>query len=257
MTPEELAQRVKAGEPGAMLELWECVRRFVEIRAQEYSRRGSVPLDDLIQVGFLAMVDAAGAYEPEREHHSFLSLLSFNLRKRFAKEAGIRTTHRDALQYADSADSPSYTEDPDGPAVVDTIPDDSAALAFMGVDFTDFLTYCRGVIGAALDTLTAAQAAILRRHYLEGQTLEKAAELCGQLTKQAASEAENRGLYRLKHGKYRRELRECLTAFEDFRAYECAAKRERWRETGISRTEAAALIPQHQRTTGERNYGTG
>ncbi len=124
----------------------------------------------------------------------------------------------------------------------EALPDDGAALAFSGIEYGDFLDYCRGVIGAALDTLTDAQAAILRLHYLEGRSLKDAAPLCGLSCAQAASEAECRALTRLERGRYRRELRECLTAFGDFRVYWEAAQRNTWSQTGTSRTEAAAIV---------------
>lgn len=48
-------------------ELWEAVRRFVELKARDRAR---VPgcraqADDLIQSGFLAVLDTAARYEPE------------------------------------------------------------------------------------------------------------------------------------------------------------------------------------------------
>lgn len=72
--------------------------------------------------------------------------------------------------------------------------DDGAALAFMGVEYADFLDYCRREIRAALDTLPPEYAALLRLHYLEGRTLETVAPLCGFSSKQTASEAEEPGL---------------------------------------------------------------
>lgn len=227
---------------GAMLELWEAVRRFVEVKAKDRAHRCRVPLDDLRQDGFLAVLDAVELYDTERERVSFLSLLSFMLQKRFAEEMGVKSSKRDALQYADSIDGPAFPDEPDGPTVGESLADDGAALAFSGVEYTDFLDYCRGIIGAALDTLTDAQAALLRLHYLEGRSLEAAAPLCGLSGKQAASEAEYRALSRLEHGRYSRELRECLAAFDDFRAYGEAAQRDTWSRTGISRTEAAAIV---------------
>lgn len=237
-----IVERVRAGKPGAMLELWETVRHFVEVKARDYAHRCRVPFDDLRQDGFLAMLDAVELYDTGREQISFLSLLSFMLQKRFAEELGVRSSKRDALRYADSIDGPAFPDEPDGPTVGEGLPDDGAALAFSGVEYADFLDYCRGMIGAALDTLTDAQAALLRLHYLEGRSLGDAASLCGLSSKQAASEAEYRALSRLARGKYHRELRECLTAFDDFRAYGEAAQRDTWRRTGISRTEAAAIV---------------
>lgn len=243
MDLEKLAARVKAGKPGAVLELWEAVRRFVEMKARERSRAGSrVPLEDLTQAGFLAVLDAVEQYDPGKENASFLSLLSFTLKKQWAEEAGIRSTRRDALQYAGSLDAPAVAGDEDSAPVVDLIADEGAALAFTGVEYLDFLDYCRHLIAAALDTLPPAQGDLLRLHYLKGRSLEDAASLCGLSCKQAASDTAFRALMRLERGRYRRELRDCLEAFEDFRAYRTAAKCETWRRTGLSRTEAAALV---------------
>ena len=89
-------------------------------------------------------------------------MLRLTLKTQFAEESGIRTTKRDALQYAESVDAPAYE---DGPAVADTVPDKGAALAFAEVEYGDFLDYCRRIIGAALDGLSPAQAAIVRQHY--------------------------------------------------------------------------------------------
>ena len=238
-----MAAQVKAGEPGAVLELWEAVRRFVEMKARDRARAGGrVPLEDLTQAGFLAVLDATDKYDPGKENASFLSLLSLKLWKRWDEEAGTRSTRRDALQYADSLDAPAVAGDEDSDPAVDLLPDDGAALAFMGVEYADFFGYCRRVIAAALDTLPPTQGALLRLHYLEGRSLEAAAPLCGLSCKQAASDTEFRALLHLERGKYRRELRDCLEAFEDFQKYQTAAKCETWRHTGLSRTEAAALV---------------
>lgn len=239
----ELAARLKAGEPWVALELWEAVRRFVEMKARDRARvPGSrAQADDLIQAGFLAMLDTAARYEPG-EGKRFLHALAFSLRKAFAAEEGTRSTRRDALQYADSTETAAHRDDPDGPTVGELLPDDGAALAFIGVEYADFLDYCRRVIAAALDTLPPPQGALLRLHYLKGRSLEDTARLCGLSCAQAASDTAARALLRLERGPYRRELRECLEAFEDFREYQEAAKCEAWRRTGISRTEAAALI---------------
>lgn len=98
------------------------------------------------------------------------------------------------------------------------------------------------MIREALDTLPERMGKLLRLHYLEGLSLEKAASLCSLSSRQAASDTEFAALLRLERGKYRRELRDCLEAFEDFQQYREAASRETWRRTGLSRTEAAALV---------------
>lgn len=122
------------------------------------------------------------------------------------------------------------------------LPDDGAALAFMGVEYADFLNYCRREIGAALDTLPPEYAVLLRLHYLEGRTPEEAAPLCSFASKQMASDAEKRARQRLERGSHRRELRDYPEAFNNFREYQDAAGRETWRYMGLSRTEGAALV---------------
>ena len=121
---DELAARSKAGEPGAALELWEAVGRFVELKARDRAR---VPgcraqADDLIQAGFLAVLDTAARYEPG-EGKNFLHALAFSLRKAFAAEEGTRSTRRDALQYADSTEAAAYQDDLEGPTVGELLPD--------------------------------------------------------------------------------------------------------------------------------------
>lgn len=91
----------------------------MELKARDRAR---VPdcraqADDLIQAGFLAVLDVAVKYEPG-EGKNFLQALSFSLRKAFAAEEGARSTRRDALQYADSTETAVYKDDPEGPTVV-------------------------------------------------------------------------------------------------------------------------------------------
>ncbi len=242
-TNEQLAAAVKNGEPGATLLLWEAVRRFVEMVARRYARAfdGRIMVEDLTQSGFIAVLEAVRIYDPSRGT-AFLTALTFTLKKEFAKVAGVRSKKVDPLQKAGSIDVAAFRDDPDGLTVADVMPDDSAALAFMGVEYADFMVYCRGVIHAALASLPEMQSNIIRSHILEGRTLEDTAALCGQSCKQAASDKEERGLRRLECGPYARQLRECLGAFDDFRAYSEAAARETWNRSGVSRTEAAALV---------------
>lgn len=243
MTRQEFTaavRAVQAGEPGATLKLWEGVRRFVAKSAYKWAHNsnGRTPHEDLMQAGFLAMLDAVDKFDPERGGGGFLAVLRLTLKTRFAEESGIRTTRRDALHYAESADAPAYE---DGPTVEDTVPDRSAALAFAGVEYGDFLDYCRRIIGAALGSLTPAQAATVRLHYLDGLTLDEIAGRRRLSSKQAVKEAEERALDRLARRKYRRELWECLEVFEDFHAAKDAARADLWSTTASSRTETAAL----------------
>lgn len=223
-----------------MLALWEGVSRFIEWQARKYAESPycRTTAEDLTQAGFFAMMDAVKLYEPERGT-KFLTVLHWTLKNRFAEENGTRGTKRDMLQVSGSLDEPRDNGEKEAAPV--EIEDGDAALAFMGVEYADFLTYCRGVINAALDTLTERQEQVLRLYYLEGYTQE---EMTGyfHISSAAIGQIKEYALFRLESGKYARELWECLEAFEDFHTYHSAANGSRWKETGLSQTEAAALV---------------
>lgn len=68
MTTDEIAAAVQAGQ-AARLDLWEAVRRFAYRKAHRWSQaiggRSGVELEDLMQVAFLALVEALGTWRPE------------------------------------------------------------------------------------------------------------------------------------------------------------------------------------------------
>lgn len=238
MTREEFTAAVlsvRAGEPGATLVLWESVRWFVAKSAYCWASNsgGRTSHADLMQTGFLAFMDVLERFDPGRENASFLNLLRRRLSTRFKEESGTRTTKRDALQFAESIEAPALGDE-DGVTVSDTIPDKGASLAFTGIEYRDFERYCRNIISAAIDTLPENQATVIRLHYLKGRSLEDIARICGLSSKQAVCDIKERALDRLARGKYRRELRECLETFGDFRAIQDPGPT-------LSRTETAAL----------------
>ena len=214
MTNEELAVAVRKHEPWATLELWEGVKRFVYARARSRALllRGGVCFDDLVQDGFLSMLDAAERFDPERGG-SFLSVLTYDLQKRFDEECGIRSSKRDALQYASSIEEPLYdAADPDGVTVADALEDPAGEYAFSLVDYDGFRSYVRRLIFTAMEPLTETQVDTIRRYFFDGLTMEEAS----RYGRQSASQNIERGLRYMRRGKYRRELREALEGFEDF-----------------------------------------
>ena len=217
MTNEELARKVKEGEPWATLELWEAVKRFVEMKAKAYyAQRGNnfrVELPDLTQAGFLAMLDAVEIFDIERGG-SYIGMLDLALKKRFAEVAGIRSSKRDALQYADSIDRTLIDEDPDGPTLADTLEDPGGEYAFCLVEYRDYIRYVRLLINAALGRLTPHSQWYIRRFYWGVMTLE---EFAGRgRSKEGPRQVIERGLHHMRRGRFRRELWEALQGFRDF-----------------------------------------
>lgn len=66
-----------------------------------------------------------------------------------------------------------------------------------------------------------------------------------------------RALLRPGRGQYRRELRDCLEASEDFRESQTAADRETWKRMGTSRTVTDALVKREGRGAIPRPIGKG
>ena len=216
MTNEELVERVKNGESWATLELWNAVKYFVKNRARLYLIRSchysKVEFEDLIQVGFIAMLDAVEKYDPERGG-TFIGSLSYALQTRFAEEGGHRSSKRDALMLSGSTDESIKVDDPEGDTIGDLIEDPEWEYAFCLVDYRDYVFYVRNLIYAALQSLAPRQREYIEKYYLMGMTLEEAA---GDNRKQCADMSIKNGLRILRRGKYRRQLWEALQGLADF-----------------------------------------
>lgn len=84
MRVEEIAAQIRAGEDVKtnMGKLWEECRCFVYLIAKRY--RGYTDMEELAQEGFLALVDAARAYDPGRGM-SFLNYAAYFLQSSFRR----------------------------------------------------------------------------------------------------------------------------------------------------------------------------
>lgn len=218
MTNEELAARAKKHEDLAVLELWEAVRRFVEMKAARYIREANyntfAEFEDLVQDGFIAMLDAVEIYDPARGA-GFLKVFVYTLQKRFAEEGGHRSSKCDLLKIAGSLDDSLHQGEEDGDSVTDALPDPCGEYAFALVEYYDYRRYVRRLLYAALQSLTDTQRERIIQYYFHNMKME---DVGGSLEgRQAISGSINRGLRYLRRGKYRRELRAALEGFEDFR----------------------------------------
>lgn len=97
MTNEELVEKIQQGERDLLPQLWEQVERFVrklacervEFRADGAALvRGvtGLELDDLMQAGYIAFLEAVDRFEPTHDA-LFLTFLGFYLKKNFNFEA--------------------------------------------------------------------------------------------------------------------------------------------------------------------------
>ncbi len=199
MTTEELAALVVQDDTAACTELWERVRRFVAQQARRYHARFEVPgfdVDDLINAGFFALLEACSHFEPERA--GFLTCLDWYLKTVFAEVAGLRrpTQRHDASNVADSLDRPVGGENEDI-RLLDILPSHSAARSIADVESRLFTDQLHTELEKALDRISPRKAEVLRLRYFRGINYEAQAKAKG-ISKQAVSSQAEDALWELR-----------------------------------------------------------
>lgn len=198
MTNEELAVLIKAGKRDYLPQLWEGVRRFVWKQAARWAgavgSSSGVTFEDLLQAGYLAMVDAVERFDPERGT-SFLTIMGYTLKTEFTLAAGLRTMkdRKDPLRRSVSLDAPVNDEE-DGDTLGDFIPDPQAYWAFEAVEDMER----NKAVEKALQRLTERQRAVIRCRYWQELTQEQTAKALG-ISSSTVAHDENKALRILRH----------------------------------------------------------
>lgn len=178
MTNEELAVLIKQGRSDLYAELWSQVRGFISVmalrRILHISKPSEADADDLIQSGYLALVETVRAYDPERG--AFNTILGYHLRRAFNEACGVRTERaaRDPIHSATSLDVPANTDDPDGETWGDLIPgqEDPEQTA---VDCV-YREQLRLAEERLLNRISVKGADIIRSTILDGESLSECAK---------------------------------------------------------------------------------
>ena len=178
MTNEEVAVLAQSGNEKSVLLLWERVNYFAKKQAGRWiaawDGRGGVTHDDLLQVSFLALLDALGSWKPDGG--SFIGWYAMSLKTAFAAVYGQRTEkqRRDPLQSSISLETP-LEDSNEELTVADTVPDPAAELAFDEVSEADMAQRLHNALEKALDALPEPQkAAIVQRYYMGEKADNKA-----------------------------------------------------------------------------------
>lgn len=172
-TNEQLALACQAGDKQAIAQLWEQTKALICSWCYHYYERGrdrcaacGVELADLQQEGFLALLDAVQAFEPEREY-KFTSWLKFPLKNRCNALLGKRGAPR-LLNGCGSLDE-TIGEDKDT-AIMDMIADPSAGEEFESVEDQEYNRQLHEALQEAMDTLQEKHRDILQWRYYDGLT---------------------------------------------------------------------------------------
>lgn len=181
ITNEELAIKVKQGDKGAELQLWEQVQRFIKVKAvrclPDDGSTNRIELDDLMQAGYIAMLSAVKDFNHE-SGYAFITYLAYHLKSAFAQELGIRTSRRDALHTAVSMDAPQGSGN-DNFTLADTFAAPDSETVFE--DMTDRITFKHAfdIVMEHVEKLDPPQSSAIKQLYLDGMTRRQIAEQTG------------------------------------------------------------------------------
>lgn len=203
MTNEELVQLIQGGRDDLMPQLWEQCHGWVAKMAIRWytafdGRRGVAP-DDLINAGYIALVNAAGTFDASAGG-SFVTWLTYHLKTAFCDTFGIRTEkgRRDPLNNAVSLDAPLSADDPDGATLGDTIPSEEDA--FAAIDEDDYQQSLRRALEYAISSLPPKHADTIRRRYFGGESQGSIAESFG-ISTTAVSQMQRKALREIRKNK--------------------------------------------------------
>lgn len=211
-TNEQLALACRAGDKQAIAQLWEQTKALICSWCYHYYERGrdrcaacGVELADLQQEGFLALLDAVQAFEPEREY-KFTSWLKFPLKNRCNALLGKRGAPR-LLNGCGSLDE-TVGEDKDT-AIMDMIADPSAGEGFESVEDREYTRQLHEALQEAMDTLLEQHRDILQWRYYDGLTLQQCGERM-QCSPEYTRQLNRQALTRMRSGQPLRILRRFL-----------------------------------------------
>ena len=245
MSNEELVAVIQAGATERMGELWEQVRRFViqQARRVPLEGRADVELDDLIQSGYLALVDAVANYKPEQG--AFLTVLGYRLRSQFAIATRFRSARqqRETLAGALSLDAPVSSD-----ANADTLgyfQEDPAGMeALENVEEKLWRKQLHEALETALAALPEQSAEVLRLRHYQGLTLADVGEIQGT-TPERIRQIENRAIRHLRKPSCQ------LRPFYDFDFY-CGTGLGAFQHTGMSIQERYLVLEEDRKERVER-----
>ena len=225
---EELAVKAKAGDNDALLQLWEqndglahifAARRYKRLVAQDNMH--GADYDDLMQAVFLALVDAVGYYDPEKEH-SFSNYWGTCVKTEFNSLLGTRSQKRDPIDFSVSLDTP-LTDETDPDLLVDIIPDPSDD--YEKKDHEIWCAELHEAVEKVLAEHVPDQEKVLRLRFYDGLNIKETAEQTGlpySVCRQVCAAA----LRELRKPKLRRALEGFVDLNTDFYASISAKRQE-------------------------------
>jgi len=201
--------------------------------------------EDLLQLGALAVLQAANAYDQDAGK-SWSSWAVWFIQNEYRaalglKDGQVHKAHAGAIEL----DAPLSADDAGGAALVDLLSDDSLPEIDAGLVAEDVKQTVRAAVERLQD---AGQRGVIRLHRLEGKTLTEAAEAL-QMDEKTARKLDKAARRRLEHDP---QLR-ALVWLEDNTRYYAYKGPSAFQRDLTSVTEAAAMWRIQQRKEMDRN----
>ena len=219
LTNEELVVQIQQGKSECLAELWSQIEDLIRWAARRYyvgitqgnSRPapGSATIDDLVQGGFFAVVDAVERFDPSLGT-KFTTLLMLCLKRAFRREIGFRI---EPLDFALSLDVPVDNEDENSATRLDFVPDQRDDIG--AVEDHVFNEELHIALEDALDRLPEKEAMALRGEYFEGKSqIEIASEIGCSF--QSISSIKKSALHHIRYSSSRQRLERFVDLETDF-----------------------------------------
>ena len=210
---EELATRSKYGDTKALLELWESLANFIDMKVSQFLRYiydAAIDGEDLKQAAYFALLRAVDYFDPDGEYR-FITFFSKTLLKELNITAGF--TRQQHIVLSLDAEMPGGD---DGLTLLDLQEDTAAQLPLFDVLAYDWQLAALRSILEALEVLSDREQLFIWSLYFEGLTQEAAGERAGYSCRQASSAAHARIMQRLRHCSKTAQLRELLDCCETY-----------------------------------------
>lgn len=244
MTNEELAVLIQAGQQELMAQLWEQTERFIKMMAARLVRKlkpcNGVGFDDLVQSGYLALVEAAKRFDIERGF-SFLTLLRLTLKGAFAECAGYR---REAQknnplngEFTASMDAP-FNKEADS-TLHDITSNDPKPFHDSETDIRIFHEQLHEAVEDVFAMIGPEYSEVLKKRFFEGQTLKQISDKDGR-SPERIRQLEAQALRRTRGAKCSRILQPFYLELRT--PYFLRVGPRRFQNTGSSSVEEIMLI---------------
>ena len=185
----DLACSIQHGDQAAVLALWDQVKGTARAVVRKYGGLSYVDSDDLLQLAFLAMLEAAKAYDSARG--DFKTIFIYYVRCLCGRALNL---HRRMIEEAYSLDQPAA--DGSAATILDLVEDESLVPAQDQLEAGEL----SDVLRAAMDELPERWRVVLEERYVHGRTLTEAGKRLG-CTYQNAARLEAQALRRLRENK--------------------------------------------------------